>query len=145
MSAWAASTPTSPTPSSRRWQTAPALHPGNTGRRRRIRNQPKLSLIDPPDNLSSEQERCGRRIRAVAAVGRIHPLDRGQILRVQLEVEDLEIADDAVLVNGLRDDDQPFLQVPSDDGLRYRLAVFFGDAFESRIAEQPAAAERAPA
>ena len=70
---------------------------------------------------------------ADAAVWAVQFCDSAQVLGTQPEVEDADILADSARVGGLGNDDQPVVQVPTDDHLGRRLVVPGRDLEDGRV------------
>ena len=70
-----------------------------------------------------------------AANLRIQRNDRVHVFRTQLEIEDVEILDDPLLSNGLRNNDDSPLYKPAQDHLGDAFLVRFGDGEQQFILE----------
>src|SRR6201996_9698410 len=68
-----------------------------------------------------------------AALAGVEPVDGGDFLRGQLEVEDVEVLGEAVRLGRLRDDRAALLDVPAQHDLGRALGVGLGDADDGRV------------
>src|ERR1700760_2594308 len=90
--------------------------------------RPSAELSTPKRHSSTRDVREGVRVGAVAAgLAAIEAVDRRDVGRLELEVEDLDVLADPLGRYRLREDDVPVLDVPAEDDLRHRLADAGGD------------------
>src|SRR3954447_2159407 len=126
-----------PHPAPARSSTDATSTPARGLRRRSILAPRRAVGADPSglrDLASEGLERDGVGLRATAAAG-IERVDRGHLVRGELEVEDVDVLGDAAGLGGLRDDRAPVLDAPAQHDLGGGLAVRRGDAADHSVLE----------
>src|SRR5271155_934398 len=93
---------------------------------------------------TSTSERHGHWVGSDPAVGAAECSDRGAILSIEREAEDIEIFAQALAPRGLRDDDKTFVEMPSDDHLRRRASMLGGNRGDHGIAKYLSAPQERP-
>lgn len=83
-------------------------------------------------------------VRPNPAIGRIQPRHLRHVLLIEFEIVNIKVFDNSVWRDGLWNDHEIVLNVPTDNRLSRGFAVLAGDSLNRRIRKHLSLTERAP-